>query len=123
MIFVKNISLAVGGLLIILVGMWTIAKVAPGLLSQSTEITVIGSGSSELGRTLKMTTNVRQDGIPAIMDPKFVPAEVANFWMDPSESVLALSVNGDHRAYPITMLSHHEIVNDVVGGKPLAVTW
>ena len=40
-----------------------------------------------------------------------------------AEQVQGLSVNGDNRAYPIRMLSRHEIVNDVVGGEPVAVTW
>ena len=43
--------------------------------------------------------------------------------MDGDEQVLGLSIDGDSRAYPIKMLSRHEIVNDVVGGKPVAVTW
>ena len=43
--------------------------------------------------------------------------------MKSNELVLGLSINGDSRAYPIPMLSSHEIVNDVVGGEPVAVTW
>ena len=43
--------------------------------------------------------------------------------MDADEQVLRLSINGEHRAYPIRMLSRHEIVNDVAGGVPVAVTW
>ena len=43
--------------------------------------------------------------------------------MRPNEQVLGLSLNGEDRAYPITTLSRHEIVNDVVGGVPVAVTW
>lgn len=29
----------------------------------------------------------------------------------------------DPRAYPLEILNHHEIVNDVIGGKHVAVTW
>ena len=43
--------------------------------------------------------------------------------MTPDELVLGLSINGESKAYSIPMLSSHEIVNDVVGGVPLAVTW
>ena len=43
--------------------------------------------------------------------------------MDPTEQVLGLSIGGEHHAYPISVLSRHEIVNDVVGGQPVAVTW
>lgn len=63
------------------------------------------------------------DGIPAIDRPQFIPlAEVAR-WLAPKEPVLALTVNGDARAYPLQILVWHEIVNDVVGGIPVAVTY
>ena len=43
--------------------------------------------------------------------------------MDSDELVLGLSINGDSRAYSVPMLSSHEIVNDTVGGRKIAVTW
>ena len=63
------------------------------------------------------------DAIPAILNPEIVSAEEASERMAPSEQVIGLSIGGDHRAYSIPMLSRHEIVNDTVGGKPVAVTW
>jgi hypothetical protein len=39
------------------------------------------------------------------------------------EMVLALSFNNDARAYPIREMGYHHIVNDVVGGVPVAVTY
>jgi hypothetical protein len=72
---------------------------------------------------VELVTLLGYDGIPAILDPKFVTAARAAKWMDADEQVLGLSINGDHRAYSINMLSRHEIVNDVVGGVPVAVTW
>ena len=63
------------------------------------------------------------DAIPAILDPEFATAAEAHDWMAPSEQVIGLSLNGEHRAYSIPLLSRHEIVNDTVGGKPVAVTW
>ena len=74
-------------------------------------------------QALQIVTLLGFDGIPAILDPTFVSAERAEDWMDPLEPVLGVSINGDSRAYSIRMLSRHEIVNDVVGGVPLAVTW
>ncbi len=63
------------------------------------------------------------DGIPAIDRPAFVtPADAAR-WLKPKEPVLAVTVNGDARAYPLQILVWHEIVNDVVGGVPVAVTY
>ena len=63
------------------------------------------------------------DAIPAILEPEIVSAEEANERIAPSEQIIGLSINGEHRAYSIPMLSRHEIVNDTVGGKPVAVTW
>ncbi len=62
------------------------------------------------------------DGIPSIDEPKFEAARSVD-WLEDSEPVLALSVGDDHRAYPIQIMTWHEIVNDTVGGIPLAVTY
>jgi len=43
--------------------------------------------------------------------------------LDPTEPVVALEIDGDARAYPVRALVWHEIVNDVVGGVPVAVTY
>ena len=75
------------------------------------------------GATVEMVTVVPFDGIQAILQPQFVTADEAEAWMDPTEQVLGLSIGGEHHAYPISVLSRHEIVNDVVGGQPVAVTW
>ena len=64
-----------------------------------------------------------KDGIPAIDDPQFESAENGDRWLTDPSPVLALDVNGDVRAYPIGILLWHEIVNDNVGGKPVAVTY
>lgn len=64
----------------------------------------------------------RRDCIPSIDDPKFVSADEASHIAD-DDLVLALSLNGYHRAYPTRILDVHEIVNDFVAGIPLAVTW
>ena len=63
-----------------------------------------------------------KDGIPSIDDPKFVPvAETTD--LGPQEPVIGLTINGDARAYPLRILTWHEIANDVVGGVPVAVTY
>lgn len=62
------------------------------------------------------------DGIPSIDDPRFLrPADVD--FLGETEPVLALDVEGDVRAYPVQILMWHEIVNDTVGGVPVAVTY
>ncbi|MGH7323506.1 MAG: DUF3179 domain-containing protein [Candidatus Rokuibacteriota bacterium] len=63
------------------------------------------------------------DGIPAIDRPNFVVPADASAWLKPKEPVLALTIGGDARAYPLQILMWHEIVNDVVGGVPVTVTF
>jgi hypothetical protein len=65
------------------------------------------------------------DAIPAILasEDLFVEAEEGDQEWEDDEPVVGLDFNGDERAYPVRLLSLHEIVNDVVGGQPVAVTW
>lgn len=64
-----------------------------------------------------------KDGIPAIDEPRFVSVAEADAWLKPQEPVILFQLNGDARAYPIQILIWHEIVNDVVGGVPVTVTF
>ncbi len=64
-----------------------------------------------------------KDGIPAIDAPKFVSVSQAGDFLEAREPVVLLGVNGDARAYPLQILIWHEIVNDTVGGTPVAVTF
>lgn len=73
----------------------------------------------------QIVTVLPKDAIPAILDPRgmLVNAREADRELDDQEDVMGVSIQGESRAYPVVMLSRHEIVNDVVGGVPLAVTW
>ena len=63
-----------------------------------------------------------KDGIPSIDDPQFMPvADMKE--LGEKEPVVGLVVNGEARAYPLRILTWHEIVNDVIGGVPVAVTY
>ena len=64
---------------------------------------------------------LRPDDIPPIYAPQFVAASDAN--LPDYELVIGLTVNGDARAYPAGILFTREMVNDVVGGAPVLVTW
>ncbi|MFV1858067.1 MAG: DUF3179 domain-containing (seleno)protein, partial [Anaerolineales bacterium] len=64
-----------------------------------------------------------RDSIPAILEPRFISVEKANREVAADERTIGVVINGDARAYPIPILSAHEIVNDVIGGEPVAVTW
>ena len=65
---------------------------------------------------------VYPDGIPDIRDPKMLTPAEADF-LDADERVFGVSINGDARAYPLRITNPHEMVNDVVGGEPIALAW
>jgi len=63
------------------------------------------------------------DGIPPIDEPSFIPIASADEWLDDAEPVVYLEIDGEAHAYPVQVLIWHEIVNDTVGGVPVAVTY
>lgn len=64
----------------------------------------------------------QRDCIPSIDKPRFVAAADADFLAD-EDIVMAIDLDGDARAYPVAILNYHEIVNDVIAGRPVAVTY
>ncbi len=74
-------------------------------------------------RDLDVVTVLAKDAIPAIRSPEFVDVAGAEAWMNADEPIIGVELDGDARAYPVAMLSRHEIVNDTVGGLPIAATW
>lgn len=64
-----------------------------------------------------------KDGIPAIDEPKFEAADQLTLPIAPTEPVMSIEIGFDVRAYPLSVLIWHEIVNDIVGGVPVAVTY
>lgn len=64
----------------------------------------------------------RRDGIPPIDDPQFTPVSQVDH-LEPLDPVMSFTHNGETRAYPLRVMTFHEIVNDVVGGEPVAVTY
>ena len=74
-------------------------------------------------QSLTIVTLLPKDAIPAILEPEFATMLAIETRLRDSEMVIGVDIMGDARAYPIYTLSRHEIVNDVVGGEPIAVTW
>lgn len=63
------------------------------------------------------------DAIPAIRKPVYVTGKEASSQMSDKEPVMGLLYRGQVRAYSLWQLDAHEIVDDVIGGVPIAVTW
>ncbi len=71
----------------------------------------------------QIVTLLPPDAIPAINDPRLISAEEADEQLRLTDLVIGVSIDGEHRAYGAAFLSGHEIVNDVLGGRAIAVTW
>ncbi len=59
--------------------------------------------------------------IPAVFEPRFVPADRAG--LPDSAWILGVALGGEARAYSLNLLNGHEVVNDSVGGRPIAAVW
>jgi hypothetical protein len=70
-----------------------------------------------------LSGGVPKDAIPSIDDPTFVPAKARRDWLADTEPVVGVEIDGEARAYPLRVLTWHEIVNDDLGGTPVAVTY
>jgi hypothetical protein len=64
-----------------------------------------------------------KDGIPPIDRPQFVSVAQSRASLPAREPVISVNVAGEARAYPLRVLMWHEIVNDTIGGMPIAVTY
>ena len=56
-----------------------------------------------------------------ITGPQFLAQSQSK--LDPKEMILAVRLGGDARAYPISQMAYHHVLNDVVGEVPIAVTY
>ena len=94
-----------------------------GVESETVATPSVGGSADAPSRDLEIVTLLPFDAIPAISNPDVVGVQEADAVLEPDERVLGVSLNGGHRAYSVPQLSRHEIVNDIVGGVPLAATW
>jgi hypothetical protein len=86
-----------------------------GMGTSSTERVEVGANLTQIYKLLA------NDAIAPIYDPQFVRASDAD--SQEGNFVIGLKIDGDARAYPLSVLVSREMVNDVVGGVPVLVTW
>ena len=65
---------------------------------------------------------VRPDGIPDLQHAPTVAADEADY-LGADERVFGVSINGEHRAYPLRIMNPHEMANDTLGGEPIALAY
>jgi hypothetical protein len=70
-----------------------------------------------------LSGGVGRDGIPPIDNPTFESIADASTWLQPQSPVIAFELGGTARAYPLSILTRHEIVNDVINDSAVAVTF
>jgi Protein of unknown function (DUF3179) len=66
---------------------------------------------------------LKRDGIPPIYKPKFWTQKEAGTTFFEHEPIIAVELNGEARAYPLSILMFHEIVNDEMQGTPFIATF
>ena len=62
-----------------------------------------------------------RDGIQPIYDPEFVSASQVD-WAAGAD-VIGVAIDGEAKAYPVSFLNRHEMVDDFIAGEPILVTW
>lgn len=70
----------------------------------------------------EMISVLPQDAIPAVTDPPMVRQDQVGYLAD-DDLVFGVAIRGDARAYPHNIGWWHEVVNDVVGGRAVSVTF
>jgi len=65
---------------------------------------------------------VRVDGIPPLEHVPTIPAAEADY-LNPDDRLFGVSINGEHRAYPLRIINAHEMANDTLGGEPTSLAY
>ena len=79
--------------------------------------------SSRIAPLQEFTALLKPDGIPPIDKPEFWNTEMATRALFEHEPVIAIETGNEAKAYPLSILTYHEIVNDNIGGIPVSVTY
>lgn len=80
-------------------------------------------GGAPVNLTEIMWGGVHVDGIPPLESPPHTTPELADDWLLPYDRVFGVSINGEHRAYPLRIMNAHELANDTLGGEPIALVY
>lgn len=114
------LGLAVAGA--VLVGAVYVAQAGAFRLPLGGRANVPPPGQPDPPNRSELNSVLGPDAIPAIDNPSFLPAARAGS-IPANVPIIGVVLNGEAHAYPIPLLSSHEIVNDRLGGKDIAVTW
>jgi len=110
-------------LVIVLIALLVFAVSLPyAKISSSPKITGTGRQQPIVPTNEIVAGGPPPEGIPSIDSPKFLNSSQANYLTETDE-VVGIYYNGVAKAYPLQILVWHEIVNDMIGSTPVAVTY
>ena len=92
------------------------------LIDPNFQIFLSGSGKHEIRLEEITWGGVQKDGIPALTNPPLISAAAASY-LNPTDLVFGVAINGDVRAYPLRIMDWHEMFNDVIGGVPVSLAY
>jgi hypothetical protein len=92
------------------------------LIDPNFQVFLSGSVKHEIRLEEITWGGVQKDGIPALTNPKLISAAAASY-LNPTDLVFGVVINGDVRAYPLRIMDWHEMFNDVIGGVPVSLAY
>ena len=122
---ITGMGIVAGVVLLLVVTSWAFGPAEP-----------VDTGASEIGVDPREVYNpvtageelpngfrqlLPRDGIQPIYDPSFTSASGVEWPAD--TQVIGVSAEGEAKAYPVSVLNRHEMVNDFIAGDPILVTW
>ena len=77
---------------------------------------------SRIDLTEDVWGGVLSDGIPDLRNLNFLSPQEGDY-LNESDRVFGVTINGDGQAYPPRIVNAHEMVNDTLGGEPISLMW
>lgn len=120
-----RIKLALGAVALVVVSLWAFGPTSPTESIEPGAQVGPRQAYDPVAAGEPLPPGFRQllprDGIQPIYDPVFTSAEGVD-WA-PETQVIGVAAPGESKAYPVSFLSRHEMVDDFIAGEPILVTW
>lgn len=81
------------------------------------------SNTSEIRPVTQMWGGIDKSMAPDITSPSYVDEKTAATYLKSSDSIYFIRAKDAVYVYPQLIMRYHEVVNDVIDGKPVAVTF
>ncbi|MBB6459990.1 DUF3179 domain-containing (seleno)protein [Flammeovirga kamogawensis] len=95
--------------------------------AQVSRVGVKENWSTDLSRTTislyEFEALTPRSAFQSIDNPRFYNEETSKEYYDANENVVVVSAGREYKAYPLEFLIFHQVINDRIGGVPIAVTY